>query len=117
MIVPDPPKEIKDAQRARDKDRLEDSKVKVASTKGSIFKIPVTGENVPDLDPLKQTAPTPVPEDKPKPTPPPVIATPPPTPRPEAPRPRIANPAEVKPPADADGGGKKGKKGKGDSGN
>ncbi len=111
--VPEAPKEIKDAQKAREKDRAEDNKLKVASTKGDMNPIRKAGGDITNmLDPLaNQEVPQPQPE-KPKPTPTPaVVNVPPPTPRPEAPRPRIANPVEVKTP-EADGGGKKGKKGK-----
>lgn len=109
--TPEVPKEIKERQRERDKDRFSDQPRLVAK-KGD--NLPITrggGDSIPNIDPLANKVsdnPLAPPE---KPVSAPVIAapTPTPTPKPEAPRPRIATP-EPKP--ETEGSGKKGKKGK-----
>ncbi len=107
--IPEAPKEIKDAQKARDKDR-ESDQPKLVARKGDSLPIRRgTGGSLPDIDPLGTTTTPPAPVVE-KPAPPPVMvpaATP--TPKPEPPRPRIANP---EPKIVPESGGKKGKKGK-----
>lgn len=111
--VPEAPKEIKDRQRERDKDRFSDQS-RLLAKKGDSLPIGQTkGDVIPNIDPLaNQAATTPAPPPE-KTTPPPTaVPVPTPTPKPEPPRPRIANP-EPKP--EQEGGGKKGKKGKADN--
>ncbi|HEX4946726.1 MAG TPA: PBP1A family penicillin-binding protein [Blastocatellia bacterium] len=107
--TPEAPKEIKDRQKERDRDRFSDQPRLVAKKGDSLPISRSSGDSIPNIDPLAtkvSDAPPPLP-DKPTPTPPIMAATPPPTPKPEAPRPRIANP-EPKPEVET----KKGKKGK-----
>lgn len=110
--VPDPPKEIKDAQRAHDKDRFGDATKLMAGVKGDLNPIRKgSGDITNMLDPLKdQAAPAAQPQVMEKtpstPVPPPAAA-----PRSEPPRPRVAPQAEVKPQPTPDNR-KKGKKGK-----
>jgi penicillin-binding protein 1A len=110
--TPEAPKEIKDRQRERDKDRFSDQPRLIAK-KGDSLPISRSSGDIPNIDPLANKAPetTTSVVEKPTPTPAIVAPTPPPTPRPEAPRPRIANP---EPKSESEGGGKKGKKGKPD---
>jgi penicillin-binding protein 1A len=107
--VPEVPKEIKDRQRERDKDRFSGQPSLVAKKGDSLPITQTKGDAIPNIDPLANqvvTPPsTPVME---KTTLPPTAAPPPaPTPKPESPRPRIANP-ESKQETEV----KKGKKGK-----
>lgn len=108
--TPEAPKEIKDRQKERDKDRFSDQPRLVAK-KGDNLPISRGSGNVPNIDPLanKISDVPPSQPEKPTPTPVAVAPTPPPTPKPEAPRPRIANP---EPKAEPENSGKKGKKGK-----
>ncbi len=109
--TPEAPKEIKDRQKERDRDRFSDQPRLIAKKGDSLPISRSSGDSIPNIDPLanKVTETPTAAVEKPTPTPAVVAPTPPPTPRPEAPRPRIANP-EPKP--DSEGGGKKGKKGK-----
>ncbi len=109
--TPEAPKEIKDRQRERDKDRFSDQPRLIADKGDSLPISRSSGDSIPNIDPLanKVTEGPTTPPEKPAPTPAAVAPTPPPTPKPEAPRPRIANP---EPKAEAESGGKKGKKGK-----
>ena len=109
--TPEAPKEIKDRQKERDKDRFSDQPRLVAKKGDNLPISRSSGDSVPNIDPLAskvsdQTAPVP---EKPTPTPAVVAPTPPPTPKPEPPRPRITAP---EPKAESENNGKKGKKGK-----
>jgi penicillin-binding protein 1A len=106
--VPEVPKEIRDRQRERDKDRFSGQPSLVAK-KGDSLPIQTKGDALPNIDPLaNQVGTTPPPPVMEKATPPPTAAPPPvPTPKPESPRPRLANP-EPKLETEV----KKGKKGK-----
>lgn len=112
--VPEVPREIKDRQRERDKDRFSDQSRLLAKKGDSLPVTQTKGDAIPNIDPLaNQVVTTPASAPEKIPPPPPAAAPiPTPTPKPEAPRPRIANP-EPKP--EQEGGGKKGKKGKVDT--
>ncbi len=115
--IPEAPKEIKDAIRARDKDRSEDS-VEAAKKRANRYN---PGDRIPILrtadggissdapNSLKDLDDKPTVIEKSAPAPEKVAPTPPPTPRPE-PRPRITTPEPKT--VEQEGGGKKGKKGK-----
>jgi penicillin-binding protein 1A len=111
--TPEAPKEIKDRQRDRDKDRFSDQPRLVAKKGDSLPISRSQGDSIPNIDPLANKvaeAPPPAPE-KPTPTPAMAAPTPTPTPKPDSPRPRIANPEPKQPEPEV----KKGKKGKVDN--
>ncbi len=109
--VPEVPKEIKDRQRERDKDRFSDQS-RLLAKKGDSLPISQTkGDSIPNIDPLANQVVTPPPPVMEKATLPPPVAAPTPTPTPklEPPRPRLTVP---EPKAEPESKGKKGKKGK-----
>lgn len=112
--TPEAPKEIKDRQRERDKDRFSDQPRLLAKKGDSLPISRSSGDSIPNIDPLanKVTEAPPPTIEKPTPTPAVVAPMPSPTPKPEAPRPRLAIP---EPKAEPEGSGKKGKKGKVDN--